>query len=59
MQKGMVIFAHGSGSSRFSLRNRYVAEQLQKARLVTLLLVLLTKEEERIDSIITEFRFDN
>lgn len=56
--KGIVIFAHGSGSSRFSPRNRYVAEQLQKARLATLLLDLLTKEEERIDIRTTEFRFN-
>jgi len=56
--KGIVIFAHGSGSSRFSPRNRYVAEQLQKARLATILLDLLTKEEERIDIRTTEFRFN-
>src|SRR5439155_15895160 len=39
---GLVIFAHGSGSSRFSSRNRYVAEQLRDARLATLLMDLLT-----------------
>lgn len=43
--KGMVIFAHGSGSSRFSSRNRLVAETLQKASLGTLLMDLLTEEE--------------
>jgi pimeloyl-ACP methyl ester carboxylesterase len=43
---GMVLFAHGSGSSRFSSRNRFVAKTLQKAGLGTLLLDLLTEEEE-------------
>lgn len=46
---GLVIFAHGSGSSRFSSRNRYVAEQLQARRLATLLFDLLTADEHRID----------
>lgn len=44
--KGVVIFAHGSGSSRQSPRNRAVAEHLQKEGLATLLLDLLTPEEE-------------
>lgn len=45
--KGVVVFAHGSGSSRFSLRNQYVAEELNKYRLGTLLLDLLTLEESQ------------
>lgn len=45
--KGVVIFAHGSGSSRFSSRNLLVAETLQKASLATLLMDLLTEEEEK------------
>lgn len=44
--KGLVIFAHGSGSSRLSPRNNFVARVLQKAGLATLLLDLLTPEEE-------------
>jgi dienelactone hydrolase len=43
--RGLVIFAHGSGSSRFSPRNRYAAERLRKAGLATLLFDLLTEEE--------------
>src|SRR6476469_8428953 len=43
---GMVLFAHGSGSSRFSPRNRFVAEALQQVGLGTLLMDLLTREEE-------------
>ena len=55
---GLVIFAHGSGSSRFSTRNRRVAEALDRARFATLLLDLLTKDEESIDAYSREFRFD-
>ena len=55
---GVVIFAHGSGSSRFSTRNRQVAEFLGARGFATLLLDLLTPEEERIDVETTEFRFD-
>lgn len=47
--RGIVLFAHGSGSSRHSPRNRFVAHALQKARLATLLLDLLTPEEEELD----------
>ena len=47
----LVLFAHGSGSSRFSPRNRYVARQLNKRRLATLLLDLLTPDEEDQDSL--------
>lgn len=54
----IVAFAHGSGSSRFSSRNRFVAEVLQRAKLATLLLDLLTAEEERIDSRTLHLRFD-
>ena len=46
---GLVIFAHGSGSSRFSSRNRAVAEFLEARHCGTLLLDLLTREEEAID----------
>lgn len=47
--QGLVLFAHGSGSSRFSPRNRFVAQTLQKGGLATLLFDLLTPAEERID----------
>jgi putative phosphoribosyl transferase len=56
--KGLVVFAHGSGSSRYSSRNRYVAQELQKEGLGTLLFDLLTAEEERIDMITAHLRFD-
>ena len=56
--KGIVVFAHGSGSSRFSPRNWYVAQELQKEGLGTLLFDLLTAEEERIDMITARLRFD-
>jgi dienelactone hydrolase len=55
---GLVLFAHGSGSSRHSPRNRMVADSLQRARLATLMLDLLTDNEERVDVITAEFRFD-
>ena len=54
----LVIFAHGSGSSRLSSRNRQVAEALDHAGLATLLLDLLTREEESVDQFTREFRFD-
>ena len=56
--RGLVIFAHGSGSSRFSRRNRQVAEFLGERRFATLLLDLLTAEEEIIDEATAEYRFD-
>lgn len=56
--RGVVIFAHGSGSSRFSLRNRQVAESLQQAGLATLLMDLLTEQEEVVDRLTRELRFD-
>jgi pimeloyl-ACP methyl ester carboxylesterase len=55
---GLVLFAHGSGSSRFSPRNRAVAAELRRARLATLLLDLLTGEEERVDALTSHLRFD-
>ena len=55
---GIVLFAHGSGSSRLSPRNRFVAAQLQHAGLATLLLDLLTPEEERRDAGTGALRFD-
>lgn len=55
---GIVVFAHGSGSSRFSPRNRKVAETLQAAGLATLLMDLLTPDEERTDAFTAELRFD-
>jgi putative phosphoribosyl transferase len=56
--KGVVIFAHGSGSSRFSRRNKFVAHVLQQAGLATLLFDLLTPEEEQVDRRTLEYRFD-
>jgi putative phosphoribosyl transferase len=55
---GAVLFAHGSGSSRHSPRNRFVAEELGKGRLATLLVDLLTPDEDAIDRRTGEFRFD-
>jgi putative phosphoribosyl transferase len=56
--KGIVVFAHGSGSSRHSSRNQYVARELQKGGLGTLLFDLLTADEERIDMVTAHLRFD-
>jgi putative phosphoribosyl transferase len=56
--KGTVIFAHGSGSSRHSSRNQYVARVLNNAGIATLLIDLLTKEEEKIDDMTREYRFN-
>ena len=55
---GVVLFAHGSGSSRFSSRNRYVAEVLREGGMGTLLLDLLTQEEELVDTRTAHLRFD-
>ena len=56
--RGLVIFAHGSGSSRFSTRNRQVAEFLDGQGFATLLLDLLTPREEAIDVRTRQYRFD-
>ncbi len=56
--KGVVIFAHGSGSSRFSSRNVAVAEALNRAGLATLLFDLLTADENEIDMRTRALRFD-
>ena len=56
--RGVVVFAHGSGSSRHSPRNRYVAEELQTAGLGTVLADLFTEEEARLDARTRELRFD-
>src|SRR5215210_1913646 len=56
--RGIVLFAHGSGSSRHSPRNKYVAEVLQDAGIATLLIDLLTEEEEEIDLQTRHLRFD-
>lgn len=55
---GLVIFVHGSGSSRFSPRNRFVAGELNKSGLATLLLDLLTEEEQKVDAETMQLRFD-
>lgn len=56
--RGVVLFAHGSGSSRHSPRNRYVAQVLQQAGLATLLIDLLTAEEEAAERYTGHLRFD-
>ena len=55
---GVVLFAHGSGSSRFSPRNGFVAEGLQQVGLGTLLTDLLTRPEEAVDERTRHLRFD-
>jgi dienelactone hydrolase len=55
---GLVLFAHGSGSSRFSKRNRQVASVLQEAGFATLMMDLLTPGEDKIDRVTREYRFD-
>jgi pimeloyl-ACP methyl ester carboxylesterase len=56
--RAIVLFAHGSGSSRHSARNRYVARVLNEAKLATLLIDLLTVHEEVIDARTAHLRFD-
>ena len=56
--RGIVLFAHGRGSSRLSPRNRYVARILNEANLATLLVDLLTPEEEAVDVRTAHLRFD-
>src|SRR5947207_15422901 len=55
---GVVLFAHGSGSGRHSPRNRFVAGQLRAAGLGTLLIDLLTEQEEAVDQLTGHLRFD-
>jgi len=55
---GLVLFAHGSGSSRLSPRNRFVAGIVRDAGLGTLLFDLLTREEEEVDEVTAELRFN-
>ena len=55
---GIVLFAHGSGSSRHSPRNQFVARVIRDAGVGTLLFDLLTQEEESIDVVTRELRFD-
>src|SRR6266436_4667855 len=55
---GVVVFAHGSGSSRHSPRNRYVASVLQQGGLATLLMDLLTPAEEQADFETSQLRFN-
>src|SRR5881398_2114712 len=55
---GLVVFAHGRGSSRHSARNRAVADTLNHSGLGTLLLDLLTDREETVDERTGEYRFD-
>jgi pimeloyl-ACP methyl ester carboxylesterase len=56
--RGIVAFAHGSGSSRLSPRNRFVADELRAGNLGTLLIDLLTQDEEAIDARTRQLRFD-
>ena len=56
--RGVILFAHGSGSGRHSPRNRFVARQLQNAGLATLLVDLLTEKEESLDQYTGHLRFD-
>ncbi|MGQ9555817.1 MAG: dienelactone hydrolase family protein, partial [Anaerolineae bacterium] len=56
--QAVVLFAHGSGSSRHSPRNRYVAQELRRGGLGTFLIDLLTPQEEKIDLRTRQFRFD-
>src|ERR671914_2001568 len=55
---GVVLFAHGSGSSRHSSRNQFVARRLHSDGLATLLIDLLTSDEERVDDVTRHIRFD-
>ena len=56
--RGIVVFAHGSGSSRKSPRNRHVADVLNHGAIASVLVDLLTEEEEQLDAQTTELRFD-
>ena len=56
--RGLVLFAHGSGSSRYSPRNRFVAASLHRLRFATVLMDLLTEDEEDVDVRTGHLRFD-
>jgi putative phosphoribosyl transferase len=56
--KGIVVFAHGSGSSRFSPRNNYVAKLMNRKGIATLLIDLLTSQEEAVDEYSGQYRFN-
>jgi pimeloyl-ACP methyl ester carboxylesterase len=56
--QGLVLFVHGSGSSRFSVRNQYVAKILNQAKIATLLFDLFTPQEDELDSQTASLRFD-
>jgi dienelactone hydrolase len=56
--RGLILFAHGSGSSHLSPRNRHVARQFQKTGMATLLFDLLTPDEENVDLLTGELRFN-
>ena len=56
--RAVVLFSHGSGSSRHSFRNRYVARMLNEAKLATLLIDLLSTDEEAVDQHTAHLRFD-
>ncbi len=56
--QGLVLFVHGSGSSRLSPRNQFVARSINETGMGTLLFDLLTPEEERVDRVTGEYRFD-
>jgi putative phosphoribosyl transferase len=58
ISNGIVIFAHGSGSSRHSLRNKFVADRINLEGISTLLVDLLTREEESVDEYTREHRFN-
>src|SRR5579859_7647260 len=58
LAKGLVVFAHGSGSSRRSPRNRHVADLLNEGAIGTVLIDLLTEEEEAVDLRTAELRFN-
>jgi len=56
--RGVIVFVHGSGSSRFSPRNQYVSKQFVNARFGILLFDLLTSQEEQVDMMTAEYRFN-
>jgi putative phosphoribosyl transferase len=56
--RSIVLFAHGAGGTRHSSRNRYIAQKLHEAGFATLLVDLLTEDEERIDAYTARLRFD-